>query len=55
MGHKIQTFSNIKGGNIFYKAISHPAVKEKASKLIRQLEKEVPSALYDPLGLYSRF
>ena len=55
MGHKIQTFSNIKGGNIFYKAISHPAVKEKASKLIRQLEKEVPSALYDPLGLYSSF
>ena len=55
MGHTIETFSNVKGGNSFYKAVSHPAVAGKAAALVDQLSTAGPVALYDPLGLYSGF
>ncbi len=55
MGHTIETFNNVKGGNSFYKAISHPAVADKAKSLVGKLEKSGPIALYDPLGFFSGF
>ena len=55
MGHTIETFNNVKGGNSFYKAISHPAVADKAKSLVGKLAKSGPIALYDPLGFFSGF
>ena len=55
MGRTIETFSNVKGGNSFYKAISHPSVAGKAKSLVDKLEKAGPIALYDPLGFFSGF
>lgn len=55
MGRKIETFNNVKGGNSFYKAISHPSVAGKAKSLVGKLEKAGPIALYDPLGFFSGF
>ncbi len=48
MSLKINTFSNQSGGNAFYKAVTHPAVAEKAQALIAQLQKAGPVAVYDP-------
>ena len=55
MGHTIETFNNVKGGNSFYKAISHPSVAGRAKSLVGKLEKAGPIALYDPLGFFSGF
>src|ERR1043166_6834179 len=44
----IETFSNIHGGNAFFKAISHPQVAAKVEALLAAL-KEGPVAVYDPL------
>ena len=51
----IETFSNVKGGNAYYKAVSHPAAARRARALIDRLTKADGVALYDPLGLYSGF
>lgn len=55
MGLTIETFSNVKGGNSFYKAISHPLAAPKAEALIARLSAAGPVAVYDPLGVYSGF
>ena len=55
MGRTIETFNNVRGGNSFYKAISHPSVAGKAKSLMGKLEKAGPIALYDPLGFFSGF
>ncbi|NKB22392.1 MAG: hypothetical protein GKS01_18045 [Alphaproteobacteria bacterium] len=51
----IETFSNVKGGNSFYKAISHPLAAHKTTVLIETLSQGGPVAVYDPLGFYSGF
>lgn len=55
MSLKINTFSNQSGGNAFYKAVTHPAVAEKAQKLLAQLQKAGPVAIYDPAGQLATF
>ena len=55
MGLTIETFSNVKGGNSFYKAISHPLAAPKAEALIARLAAAGAVAVYDPLGLFSGF
>lgn len=55
MALTIETFSNIKGGNSFYKAISHPLAAKKAAMLIDRLAVTTTIAIYDPYGLYSGF
>jgi len=52
MALKIETFSNAKGGNAFFKAIGHPLAARQAETLLGQL-KGGPVAVYDPLG-YAR-
>src|SRR5579864_1520415 len=47
---RIETFSNIKGGNTFYKAITHPIAARAAASMLRRIGRR-PLALYDPLGL----
>lgn len=45
---KIDTFSNIKGGNSLYKALVHPLAAEKAKALINRVTAAGPVAIYDP-------
>ncbi|GAB4355463.1 MAG: hypothetical protein Kow00114_05800 [Kiloniellaceae bacterium] len=52
MALNIETFSNAKGGNAFFKAIGHPLAARQAATLLRDLA-EGPVAIYDPLG-YAR-
>src|ERR1700722_6836553 len=46
---KIQTFDNRAGGNVLYKAVSHPLAAEAIARLYTRLEGQV--ALYDPEGI----
>ena len=52
---KIDTFSNQTGGNVFYKAVTHPLAAEKARALVVSLQQAGPVALYDPTGLLAGF
>ena len=45
----IQTFDNRAGGNVLYKALSHPLAAEAIARLYTRLEGQV--ALYDPEGI----
>jgi len=47
---RIETFSNLKGGNAFYKAITHPLAARAMAGLLRRIENR-RLAIYDPLGL----
>jgi len=55
MALTIETFSNVKGGNSFYKAVSHPLAAKKAANLIDQLAAADGVAVYDSYGLFSGF
>ncbi len=48
MALRIETFSNIKGGNSFYKALSHPLTAERAAHFIDTVAASGPVAVYDP-------
>lgn len=50
----IETFSNLHGGNAFFKAISHPLAAPKAAALLADL-KNGAVAIYDPLQLMEAF
>ena len=54
MALNIETFSNAKGGNAFFKAIGHPLAARKAAALLDDL-KGAPLAVYDPLGFARAF
>ena len=54
MALNIETFSNAKGGNAFFKAIGHPLAARKAADLLADL-KTAPVAIYDPLGFAKAF
>jgi len=47
---KIETFSNIRGGQSFFKALGHPLAAAKASALVERLTGSGPVAIYDPMG-----
>lgn len=49
MSLRIETFSNIKGGNSLYKALSHPLTAQRAKCLIDTVAAAGPVAVYDPL------
>lgn len=48
MALKIETFSNVRGGNSFYKALSHPLTAERARTLIAAVADGGGVAVYDP-------
>jgi hypothetical protein len=52
---RIETFSNAKGGNAFYKAVTHPKAAAPARALLRRLTESGKVALYDPLGFAEGF
>jgi hypothetical protein len=51
----IETFSNVAGGNAFYKAITHPLAVKPARELVARLETCESVALYDPHELLAGF
>jgi len=51
----LETFSNVNGGNAFFKAISHPLAAEKAHLLVQDLKRRGDVAIYDPLNQASVF
>jgi hypothetical protein len=55
MALRIETFSNVKGGNAFYKAIGHPLAARAARGLLAELAAGGPVAIYDPLGFATSF
>ena len=52
---KIETFDNSRGGNSFYKAVTHPLAARRAAELLRRLEAAGKVAVYDPLGFLAGF
>ncbi len=50
MALRIETFSNLKGGNAFFKAAGHPLAARAFPALLERLGAG-PVAIYDPLGL----
>jgi hypothetical protein len=55
MALKIETFSNVSGGNSFFKAAGHPLAAPLARSLVARLEAAGPVALYDPHGHLASF
>jgi hypothetical protein len=51
----IETFSNVAGGNAFYKAITHPLAVKPGRELLAKLEAAESVALYDPHGMLVGF
>ena len=49
MALRIDTFSNVKGGNAFFKAIGHPLTARRMPAFLRRLA-DGPVAIYDPYG-----
>jgi hypothetical protein len=55
MALKIEIFSSLKGGNCFFKAITHPAAAAGAERLVQRLRQSRRVACYDPLGFLDGF
>jgi hypothetical protein len=55
MALRIETFSNVKGGDAFFKAVGHPLAVKPAAALMARLAAKGAVAVYDPLGLADAF
>lgn len=55
MALDIDTFSNVTGGQSFFKAVGHPLTAERIGVLVARLAEEGPVAFYDPQGLLRPF
>ena len=51
----IETFNNSKGGNSFFKAVTHPVAARRAADLMSRLGSARALAIYDPLGFAAGF
>jgi hypothetical protein len=47
----IETFDNLRGGNVVYKALAHPLAAEGLARLAARLNAAGPVAIYDPDGI----
>jgi hypothetical protein len=47
----IETFDNVKGGNVVYKALAHPVAAEGLARLTDRLNVSGLTAIYDPDGI----
>src|SRR5215472_12918972 len=52
---RIETFSNVTGGNALYKALTHPRAAKPARKLVRTLAQNASVAICDPSGAVEAF
>jgi hypothetical protein len=48
---EIETFDNVKGGNVVYKALAHPLAAERLARLAARLNQAGAVAIYDPDGI----
>jgi hypothetical protein len=55
MALRIEIFSSLKGGNCFFKAITHPAAAGAAAHLVQRLCAARRVAVYDPLSFVDGF
>jgi hypothetical protein len=55
MSLAIETFDNVHGGNIFFKAITHPLAAEKTKAFLEEVAWKGAVAIYDPLNLCAAF
>jgi hypothetical protein len=55
MALKIEIFSPLKGGNSFFKALTHPGAADRAATLVGRLAGARGLAIYDPLGFLAGF
>jgi hypothetical protein len=55
MALRIDTFSNVTGGNSTFKALGHPLAAGKAAALLTDLKAAGSVAIYDPIGLAEPF
>lgn len=55
MALKIDTFSNLTGGNAFFKAVGHPLALPKIKVLLDRIQAVGTVAIYDPLGFAQGF
>jgi hypothetical protein len=55
MALRIETFNNATGGNVLYKALTHPCAARPARNLVRALAENAPVAVYDPDGAAEAF
>lgn len=55
MALEIETFSSLKGGNSFFKAITHPEAADRAASLVARIRAADAVAIYDPLGFMTGF
>lgn len=55
MSLRIETFSNVAGGNAFYKAITHPLAAQPARDLLTKLQGAKSVAIFDPRQLLAGF
>src|SRR6516165_1392707 len=55
MALRIETFDNTRGGNILYKALTHPRAARQAQALLDALARHAPVAIYDPSGAIEAF
>jgi hypothetical protein len=47
----IETFDNLRGGNVAYKALAHPLAADGLARLASSLGQSGPVAIYDPDGM----
>ncbi len=55
MALKIDTFDNVRGGNILYKALTHPRAARLGHALVATLRRNAPVAVYDSGGAADGF
>src|SRR3984893_3952873 len=55
MALHIDTFDNVRGGNILYKALTHPRAARLGHALAATLRRNAPVAVYDPGGAADAF
>jgi len=47
----IETFDNLRGGNVVYKALAHPVAADRLADLAAMLNQRGQVAIYDPDGM----
>jgi hypothetical protein len=55
MALQIDTFDNVRGGNILYKGLTHPCAARLGNALVTTLRQNAPVAVYDPGGAIVAF
>jgi hypothetical protein len=55
MALRIETFDNARGGNVLYKALTHPHAAKPGRELVEALARHKPAVIVDPQGAAAGF